>query len=72
VAQPIEGNLGIDVGITPTLMDHCPIRNHEDNDGIWAESVRIIRTKLLDGDLHVHEYGSGYINASSNMSYRNL
>ena len=66
--KTITIKLGIDVGIIPTLMDNVPIRDHEDNNGIWTEAIRIFRSRILDRDLQVYESGSGRTNVSPNMS----
>jgi hypothetical protein len=69
VAKTIKEKLGIDVGINPTLMGMFPMRDHEDINGIWAEDFRIMRSKLLEHDLQVHEFVSGRTNVSPNMSW---
>jgi hypothetical protein len=47
----IEENLGIDVGIIPMLMENVPMREYSDNNKIWAESVKILRSRAFDRDL---------------------
>jgi len=67
-AKTIEKNVGIEVGITPTIIDNCPMSDHKDNNDIWTKTVKIIRSKFLDSDLQIHESGSGRNDMSSNMS----
>ena len=50
-AREIEDNIGADVGIVPTLMDTIPMRDYSDNNKIWTEMVRILRSKMFDRDL---------------------
>jgi hypothetical protein len=60
--------LSIDVGIASMIMDNFPMRDREDNNGIWAETFQIMRLKLLlDRDLQIYEFGSGRTNMSPNM-----
>jgi hypothetical protein len=53
-AREIEDNIGVDVGIVPTLMDNIPMRDYGDNNNIWAELVNILlRSKIFDRDLQM-------------------
>jgi hypothetical protein len=45
--------LGIDVGIISTLMDNIPMRGHCDNNVIWGETSRIVRSQICDCDLQI-------------------
>ncbi len=54
----MEDNLSIDVGIIATLMENISMRDHCDNNGIWAKSVRILRSQIFDRDLHNIGHGS--------------
>jgi hypothetical protein len=47
-ARDIANNLGTDVGIIPCFWDNIRMRDHDDNNGIWAETIRIMRSKISD------------------------
>ena len=64
----IEDNLGIDVGIVLILMDIFPMRDNEDINGIQAEAVKIMRTRIFYRDFQINDFGSGQTNMSPNMS----
>ena len=49
-AREIEDNLGIDVGIIPTLMDNIPKGDHFKSNGIWAGTTKILRSQIFDFD----------------------
>jgi hypothetical protein len=52
-AQEIEDNIGVDVGIVPTLMDNSPIRDYGDSNNIWTELVKILQSKICCRNLHI-------------------
>ena len=35
----------------PTLMGNIPMRDYNDNNKIWTEAVKILRSKMFDRDL---------------------
>jgi hypothetical protein len=47
-AKDIEDNLGIDVRIIPYFWGDIRMRDHDDINGIWAETIRIMRSKVSD------------------------
>ena len=47
-AKDIEDNLGIDVGIIPYFWGDIRMRDHDDNNIIWAETIRITRKLVFD------------------------
>jgi len=52
-AQEIEDNIGIDVGIVPTLMDNISMRDYDDSNNIWKELVKFSRSKTFDRNLQI-------------------
>ena len=50
--------MGIDVGILPTLMENIPTRDHYYNNGIWAETTKIVRSPIFDYYLQIKGPGS--------------
>jgi len=52
-ARKIEDNIGVDVGIVPTLMDNIPMRDYSDSNKVWTELVKILRSKIFDRDLQI-------------------
>ena len=52
-ARDIENNLGPAVGIIPCFGGDIRMRDHDDNNGIWAETVRIMRSKVSDETLQL-------------------
>jgi hypothetical protein len=52
-AKDIEDNLGIDVVIIPYIWDDIRMRDHDDNNGIWAETMKITRSKVSDKALQL-------------------
>jgi hypothetical protein len=52
-ARETEGNIGADIGIVPTLTDNIPMRDFSDNNIIWIEVVKILRSKMFDRDLQI-------------------
>ncbi len=67
-ARNIEDNLGIDVGIVPNLWCDIRIRDHIDNNGIWAKTVKIMRAKDFDRDFQFPNPALRHINAPRNLS----
>ena len=57
-SRETEDNVGIDVGIIPTLMKNLPIRDHYDNNSVWAETSKILRSQIFDCDLQIRGLGS--------------
>ena len=49
--RDIEDSLGTDVRIIPYFWGNIRIRDHADNNGIWAETARIMRGRNDDKDL---------------------
>ncbi len=52
-ARDIEDNLGIDVGIPPILIENVPMRDYNDSNIFWEESVKLLRSKVFDRDLQI-------------------
>jgi len=52
-AREIEDNIGVDAGIVPTLVDNVPMRDYSDSSKVWAELVKILRSKMFDRDLQI-------------------
>jgi len=65
--REIEDNLGIEVGIIPALIDNIPRKGHCENNGIWAEIAKILRSQIFDFDLHIGGPGCN-VGTLSNMS----
>jgi len=66
-AANIENNFGTDVEIIPFLGGDIRIRDHDDSNGIWAEAVRIMRSRVSDEALQLPN-SYGHSNATSNLS----
>jgi hypothetical protein len=63
----IENNLGTDVEIIPCFGGGIRMRVHDDNNGIWAETVRIMKSRAFDEVLQLpNSYGQS--NATSSLS----
>jgi hypothetical protein len=62
----IENNLGTDVGIIPCFWGDIRMRDHDDNNGIWAETVRIMRSKIPDEALQLPDL-SGRSGVTANL-----
>ena len=45
--------LGTDVEIIPCFWGAIRMRNHDDNNGIWAEIIRIMKSKVSDEALQL-------------------
>ena len=54
-AKDIEDNLGIDVGIVPCFWGDIRMRDPNDTNGLWAEAVRIMRSKVSDEALRLSD-----------------
>ena len=52
-ARETENNIGVHIGIGPTLMDNIPMRDYSDSNTIWTEFVKILRSKIFDRDLQI-------------------
>jgi len=67
-AIDIENNLDTDVEIIPCFWGDIRMqRNHDDIDGIWAEAIRIMRSRVFDEALQLPN-SSGHLNSTTNMS----
>jgi hypothetical protein len=51
-AREIEDNIGADDDIVPTLIDITPMRDYSDNNKVWSQLVKILRSKMFDRDLN--------------------
>ena len=49
----IEHNLAIDVDIVPNRMDNQTMRDYSVDNGIWAETNRLIRSIIFDWDIQI-------------------
>jgi hypothetical protein len=59
--------LGTDVEIIPCFWVDIRMRDHDDNNGIWAETVRIMRSKIQDEALQLPDL-SGRSGVTANLS----
>ena len=66
-ATDIESNLGTNVGIVPYFGGDIRMRDHDDNNGIWDESIRIMRSKVSDETLQLPS-SSNHPNTTSNLT----
>ena len=66
-AREIENNMGTDVGIIPCFWGDIRMRNHDDNNGIWAETIRIMRSKIPDEAFQLPDV-SGRSGVTANLS----
>jgi len=48
IARDIKNNLGTDVGIIPCFWGDICMRDHDNINRIWAETIRIMRSKISD------------------------
>jgi len=67
-AKDIKDNLGIDFGIISYFWLDIRMRDHDDNNGIWAETIRIMRSKVSDEALQLPN-SSNHPSAPPNLSY---
>jgi len=56
-----------DVEIIPCFWADIRMRDHDDTNGIWTETIRIMRSRVSDQALQLPD-SSGHPNATSNMS----
>jgi hypothetical protein len=66
IARDIENNLGTDVGIVPCFWGDIRMRDHDDSNGMWAEAIRIMKSKVYDEALQLpnsssHMYWTIYL-----------
>ena len=66
-ARDFENNLGTDVGIIPCFWGDICMKDHEDNNGIWAETVRTMRSKVFYEALQLPGL-SGLLGVTANLS----
>jgi hypothetical protein len=66
-AANIEKKLGTDVEIIPCFWGDIRMRDRADINGIWAETVRIMRSRVSDEALQLPN-SYGYPNATFNLS----
>ena len=66
-AREIENNMGTDVGIIPCFWGDIRMRDHDDSNGIWAETIRIMKSKILDEAFQLPDV-SGRSGATANLS----
>ncbi len=66
-AREIEDNMGIDVGIIPCFWGDIWMRDHNDINGMWAETVRIMRSKIPDEAFQLPDL-SGRSGVNANLS----
>ena len=66
IAIDIENNVGTDVENIPCFWGDIRMRNHDDINGIWAETIRILRSEVSDDALQLlNSYG--HPNVISNL-----
>ena len=51
--RDVDDILGTDVGIIPNVWGDIRMRDHADNNGIWPETLRIMRGRGVDKDLQI-------------------
>ena len=66
-AKDIDDNLSSDVGIIPYFCGDIRMRDHDDINGIWAETIKIMRSKVSDEALQLPK-SSNHPSATPNMS----
>ncbi len=65
----IGDNLGIDTGsIVLSFWGDILMTDHIDVKGIWVETLKTMKSRVLDRDLHILDPAFRYINASFNFS----
>ena len=67
--KDVEDNLGIGTGIIPVFWGDMPMRDHFDNNGVWAETTRLLRAKVSDRDLQIPDPSFRVVNALPNLSH---
>ena len=66
-AIDIENNLGTDFEIIPCFWGDIRMKNHDDNNGIWAETIRIMKSIVSDEALQLPN-SSSHLNSTTNLS----
>ncbi len=59
--------MGIDVGIIPTFIDNIQMRDQCERNGIRAETAKILRSQIIECDLHIRGLGPS-VGPLTNMS----
>ena len=59
--------MGTDVEIIPCFWGDIRMRDHDDNNGIWAETLQILRNRVSDEALQLPK-SSGHLNSTTNLS----
>ncbi len=67
-SREIEDSFGIDTGIVSMSWDDMLIRDHIDNNGVWAEIFKMVRAKVIAMDLHTPDLAFRVANAPPNLS----
>jgi hypothetical protein len=65
--RDIENNLGTDTEIIPCFWGDIRMRDHDDINGIWAKTVRILRSRIPDEAMQLPN-SSGNPSATSSVS----
>ncbi len=69
-AKDVEDNLGIETaGIEPMFWGDMSMRDHLDNNGVWAKTVRLLRAKVFDRDFQIPDHAFRVLNALPNLSH---
>ncbi len=68
-AKEVEENLGIDTDIIPMFWGDVVMRDHLDNNGVWAETTKLLRSKVFDRDLQISDTAFRVVNAQPNLSH---
>ena len=63
----MENNLGTDVEIIPCFWGDLRMRDHDDNNGIWTETIRIMKSRVSDKALQLPN-SFGHLNSTTNLS----
>jgi len=66
-ARDIENNLGTGVGIIPCFWCDIRMRDHDDNNGIWAKTNIIMRSRVFDEALQLPD-STGHPSVTTNLS----
>ena len=56
-----------DIGIVPCFWGDIRMRDHDDSNGIWAETGRIMRRKVSDEALQLPD-STGHLGVTTNLS----
>ncbi len=61
--------MGINTGIVTMFWGDMLMRDHLDNNGVWAKTVRLLRAKVFDRDLQIPDHAFRITSSSPNLSH---